>query len=385
MLVNQATRFSGAFVVTLSLSAFAAGESFAQIRFGAIKSQSLQNMIKQQTRPQLKPQFKVPKDFGKVTIDPNAINGLNLGNQNGRQPNGNAGGNGGAGGNAGGNQPGQGNQNRNPDWRDIVDAVGDILHGPNNNGNQNGNQGGQQGNHNGRPGGNHNGHWDHGHWNQGHHGWYSDPIIVQPAPINGGVIIDDGGYGSSSPISNSVPSNSIPSNALPNSSNLNRRSGTIVSNPDDTNGTVRFSIDGRSYQLKPGFQQALPSGAQRTIRFDRGGNYGIARYSLSEGVYEFRVTDRGWNIVRKSFTVDIVNNTDHDFRYVADGKLATAKPQRVMKHKSRFPVVIGFDRGDGGKPAVMTLKTGTYHVGLHSESGLWDLSEESPAQLAASE
>jgi hypothetical protein len=38
--------------------------------------------------------------------------------------------------------------------------------------------------------------------------------------------------------------------------------------------------------------------ASYIVEFDRGGSFGTAKYELTEGEYEFVVTDRGWDLQR---------------------------------------------------------------------------------------
>ena len=70
---------------------------------------------------------------------------------------------------------------------------------------------------------------------------------------------------------------------------------TVV-NPAGSGATLSFTIHGVRYLLAPGTQQTLHFAGPRTVEFDRGGEFGIARYSLRTGVYTFAATDRGWTL-----------------------------------------------------------------------------------------
>ena len=72
---------------------------------------------------------------------------------------------------------------------------------------------------------------------------------------------------------------------------------TLV-NPASTGTPLSSTIRGTQYTLEPGARQALHFGGPRTIEFDRGAPYGIARMSLTEGVFAFTATDHGWTLRR---------------------------------------------------------------------------------------
>jgi hypothetical protein len=71
-----------------------------------------------------------------------------------------------------------------------------------------------------------------------------------------------------------------------------------VLNPADTGATLCFTIGGTRYDLPPGLRQDFQLAGTRTIQFDRGGSFGTASYSLSEGLYTFKATDAGWDLER---------------------------------------------------------------------------------------
>ena len=74
---------------------------------------------------------------------------------------------------------------------------------------------------------------------------------------------------------------------------------TLV-NPESTGATLSFTIRGTQYVLEPGARQSLQFGGPRTVEFDRGDSLGIARYALTDGVFAFTATDRGWTLRRWS-------------------------------------------------------------------------------------
>lgn len=83
-------------------------------------------------------------------------------------------------------------------------------------------------------------------------------------------------------------------NALPTS----QRQVTIVRNPARSGGPVAFVVDDENeVALDEGQSHSLVTGGAYTIEFDRGGDFGSAKKTLGPGVYEFVVTDHGWDLV----------------------------------------------------------------------------------------
>ncbi|HUE71573.1 MAG TPA: hypothetical protein VMP01_11875 [Pirellulaceae bacterium] len=62
---------------------------------------------------------------------------------------------------------------------------------------------------------------------------------------------------------------------------------------------VSFLVDAKEIELADGQSHSLHGEKQRVVEFDRGGTFGTTRYALTDGQYEFVITDRGWDLVRK--------------------------------------------------------------------------------------
>ncbi len=63
---------------------------------------------------------------------------------------------------------------------------------------------------------------------------------------------------------------------------------------------VAYSLNGTRYDMPPGHGQKLTSRPAWTVEFDRGGEFGTARYTLKEaGTYSFVATERGWELARE--------------------------------------------------------------------------------------
>jgi hypothetical protein len=148
----------------------------------------------------------------------------------------------------------------------------------------------------------------------------------------------------------------------------------VVVNPEATGQTIAFVLDGQEHHLDPARLLDEYSVDAMLIAFDRGGGFGIARYSLTEGVYEFVRTERGWDLVRKTFTVTLDNTANATaFHYLVGGETAAVGAGASRRHTDRFPITIAFDRGSGGQPAEIALPSGTYKIARSPETGLWDL------------
>jgi hypothetical protein len=63
---------------------------------------------------------------------------------------------------------------------------------------------------------------------------------------------------------------------------------------------VAFLVDSQQVELYDGQSHSLHGSGKRIVEFDRGGSFGTARYELSGGQYEFVVTSRGWDLVRRA-------------------------------------------------------------------------------------
>jgi hypothetical protein len=102
------------------------------------------------------------------------------------------------------------------------------------------------------------------------------------------------------------------STARPATNSLPRTSSDrLAASTADAGGTVQifnggsqkipvaFLVDSRQVELHDGQSHSLHGSGKRTVEFDRGGDFGTARYELSPGQYEFVVTSRGWDLVRR--------------------------------------------------------------------------------------
>jgi hypothetical protein len=74
--------------------------------------------------------------------------------------------------------------------------------------------------------------------------------------------------------------------------------GVAIRNPSEH--PIHFTIDGqRQMSIEAGETIRLTEYADYQIAFDRGENFGTARYTIYEGLYEFTPTERGWELYRQ--------------------------------------------------------------------------------------
>jgi len=80
-------------------------------------------------------------------------------------------------------------------------------------------------------------------------------------------------------------------------------------NPADTNAPVNYSLGNNQYSLAAGDEMVHEEGAQ-VISFNRGGQFGEARYTLQPGTYRFVATNHGWDLhtVTEEATAETTDN-----------------------------------------------------------------------------
>lgn len=136
----------------------------------------------------------------------------------------------------------------------------------------------------------------------------------------------------------------------------------ILANP--TTETVNYNLNQQPYQMAPDFEQTLPAGTTWEIEFDRGGSFGTARYQLSEGYYVFAITERGWDIYKRSFAATLDNSSNSfAFNYVVDDQQQTLNPGESQDLTGVFPPVIVFDNGNGQEQR-RRLESDAYEVAV---------------------
>ena len=116
----------------------------------------------------------------------------------------------------------------------------------------------------------------------------SDPTQLYPLPQPAPVLNPSPAGGSSShPAPGSTPGTPPPAPL-----------SVVIRNPAKWGVAVNYVVDGVTYKTESGGLQTLVVGPSSTIRYDRGGDFGVQRYALSAGEYEFRSSDTGWALVK---------------------------------------------------------------------------------------
>lgn len=96
-----------------------------------------------------------------------------------------------------------------------------------------------------------------------------------------------------------VTSAAVTANTLPY-----KGPGVTIKLEESEGGAVTYLVDGReSATIHAGHQQTLTTKGRYEVRFSRGvapdgRSFGEARYTLTEGNYSFKVTDKGWELLR---------------------------------------------------------------------------------------
>ncbi len=76
----------------------------------------------------------------------------------------------------------------------------------------------------------------------------------------------------------------------------------VIVNAGEPGTAVEYIVDGLTYKIESGQQQRLVVRPRSSIVYDRGGELGAQRYTLSAGVYEFRSGTHGWAIFKLKAT-----------------------------------------------------------------------------------
>ena len=76
--------------------------------------------------------------------------------------------------------------------------------------------------------------------------------------------------------------------------------GVTIRNPAGSQVKLLYLLDDATEgEIASGESQKLAEKGSYVISFDRGGNHGSARYTITEGLYQFTMTDHGWELYRQ--------------------------------------------------------------------------------------
>ncbi|MDR3635753.1 MAG: hypothetical protein P4L84_18270 [Isosphaeraceae bacterium] len=96
-----------------------------------------------------------------------------------------------------------------------------------------------------------------------------------------------------------VQRNALPSSVSPANTATAPALTVMIRNQDSSGLTINYAVNGTPYSTPNGSAQRLDVPPKAQIVFDRGGEFGEARYTLRSGVYDFQVTDRGWELYKQ--------------------------------------------------------------------------------------
>ncbi len=149
----------------------------------------------------------------------------------------------------------------------------------------------------------------------------------------------------------------------------------VLVNPAELNMTVHYTIENQNFEMDPNYTQELAGEGSWVIEFDRGGGFGQAEYTLTDGTYTFTMTDKGLDLWLTTYQVQLDNSTNTDeFNFALGDQVARVEAGQTKELTSRYPIVLEYDRGDGKETTTKELSNEkTYHVGLNPETSLLDL------------
>lgn len=142
----------------------------------------------------------------------------------------------------------------------------------------------------------------HGHHHHHHHGWHFDwhdcwhdyyrprYVYAYPPPV-----IRERVYVEREP--RVYESRSYQTTVPPVADTL-----ITIQNAAGRSVPVAFVVDTQDVSLRDGEVRTFTGPSSRVIEFDRGGDFGSARYDLTAGDYEFVITARGWDLQRRTAT-----------------------------------------------------------------------------------
>jgi hypothetical protein len=150
--------------------------------------------------------------------------------------------------------------------------------------------------------------------------------------------------------------------------------GTLLINPEKL--AIHYNVNDHPFTMEPNFRQTLPGGKTWVVAFDRGGSFGRARYAVSEGTYQFKLTDKGWDLFKVTFGVTIDNaENPFEFLYLVNNFEQGLGPGEAKKHTHIYPMIVRFDNGRG-ETKTKKVEEGRYKVAVTLQNTLdlfpWD-------------
>lgn len=119
---------------------------------------------------------------------------------------------------------------------------------------------------------------------------------------------DAGGSYTDDPVCTDVYEDGYPGNAtgyvvsdVPANPSPAARMNIAIVNPTANGVALQFLLDGQPQTLEAGTRVDFTAVRPVEIKFDRGEQFGRGRYQLTEYLYTFRPSDRGWELYRAKY------------------------------------------------------------------------------------
>jgi len=124
------------------------------------------------------------------------------------------------------------------------------------------------------------------------------PVVQPPAPA----VLSPNSLSTFPPLNPSP----VPQNPVPGSSQK-----VTIANPTSTGVTLNFVFAGQTYSIDPGRTQEFSVTTPTLLIFNRGGQAGVARYTVTGGnTFEFKSDSGGWYVAPKlSEPADLAQNS----------------------------------------------------------------------------
>jgi hypothetical protein len=148
-----------------------------------------------------------------------------------------------------------------------------------------------------------------GHYDDYHHGWYNHwappPHVVYvnpPAPRTVYVVPQNTANRYNAQVGAAAANRALPATAVasPRKNSTQPAGRVTLRNTSGKGVPVAFLVDGKDIELDDGASQHFTATGTRIVEFDRGDEFGSARYELTPGSYQFSIAERGWQLLREN-------------------------------------------------------------------------------------
>jgi hypothetical protein len=154
-------------------------------------------------------------------------------------------------------------------------------------------------------------------------------------------------------------------------------------NPAGDDADLSFVADDKvTYELLAQHFQSFPQGQEGIISFDKGTGE-TARYTVKEGSFDFRPTDKGWDLFKMTAKATIDNSANpSDFSFAIADKTYTIAAGETQELTGPYALAVRFDNGSGQLHEKRILK-GSFKVAADGTRGTLDLFDEKDVPVAS--